>query len=642
MHPTMTGPATTPEPGANTPINAAPKASRWRRARFTSGLAVVILILLIAVGWSFVILQKHESQQHTRQLNIQQLTGAIRHLDEVLTMSARMAAATGDLKWEDRYRSFEPKLDAAIKELIAISPEAFDSEVGRETDEANQQLVAMETRSFELVRAGDTAGARIELFSGAYELQKVKYAQGMAVAEAELRRLVSSEDDAVQARLRIITAASMASIVSVLTIGGVWLRIARRRAERDAQVAQERLELIELGTRAKSEFLANMSHEIRTPMTAIVGYAELLTDPLQPAQERANCVQIIRRNGEHLLTIVNDILDLSKIEAGKMTVERIACSPVQIVHEVLSLMRIRAKTADISLLSDLQFPIPRTIDSDPVRLRQIILNLVGNSIKFTKQGSVTVALKLQSPHEADSSAQLVFEIRDTGIGMTDEQVAKLFRPFTQADSSMSRRFGGTGLGLTISRRLIEILGGSIEVSSTIGAGSTFTVTLPVACSADADLIRLESEVAIVAEAPPSDAPVAPVRLHGRILLAEDGVDNQRLLTLHLRKAGAEVMVVENGRIAIDQILDPLRPLGAAPFDLILMDMQMPDMDGYTATSILRQRGFTGPIVALTAHAMQGDRERCLSAGCTDYLTKPINKERLLSVCHEHMTHRRAA
>ena len=386
-------------------------------------------------------------------------------------------------------------------------------------------------------------------------------------------------------------------------------------------------QLAEEANRTKSEFLANMSHEIRTPMTAILGFTDLLRDPGLSAAERGNHVDVIRRNGEHLLAIINDILDLSKIEAGRMSVERIGTPLVQIVEEVVSLLRVRATEKKLRLETQWSFPLPRTIQSDPVRLRQVLMNLIGNAVKFTERGGVTVRTEL------DLSAEwprIAIEVTDTGIGMAANEVAHLFQAFSQADGSTTRHFGGTGLGLVISRRLAEMLGGSIEVSSAPRAGSTFRLLIDPGSLEGAAMIRGESGLA-----QPSEAPAAPhnVDLSGRrVLLAEDGPDNQRLIGFVLRKAGAEVELADHGEEARELALRCWRE--GRPFDVVLMDMQMPRMDGYTATRLLRDEGYPGPILALTAHAMSGDRDKCLAAGCDDYATKPIDRVRLLSLIAE--------
>jgi signal transduction histidine kinase/CheY-like chemotaxis protein/HPt (histidine-containing phosphotransfer) domain-containing protein len=412
---------------------------------------------------------------------------------------------------------------------------------------------------------------------------------------------------------------------------------ANRHAQLESAAGLERgiLEARE-ASRAKSEFLANMSHEIRTPMTAIIGYADLLLDPETTAGERVTHIQTIRRNGEHLLGILNDILDLSKIEAGKMTIEHVRCSPSAIIVDVASLMRARAIEKGLFFEVHYQTPIPETIDSDPTRLRQILMNLVGNAIKFTASGGIRILARCE--HVESASPTLTLEVVDTGIGLSQPQATLLFQPFVQGDTSTTRKFGGTGLGLAICRRLALILGGDISLDSSPGRGSSFRLAVTTGSLAGVRMLEELHEAGIPETGTsPSCAPAAEV-LTCNVLLAEDGLDNQLLISTHLTRAGAHVTVAENGRIALELAL--AAAFAKEPFDVILMDMQMPEMDGYAATSELRRRGYTGPIVALTAHAMAGDRERCLSAGCSDYLTKPIGRSKLVSAVADHA--RRAA
>ena len=398
-----------------------------------------------------------------------------------------------------------------------------------------------------------------------------------------------------------------------------------------------RLAIATEASRSKSEFLANMSHEIRTPMTAVIGYADLLLDPGINASERLDHVQTIRRNGEHLLSLLNEILDLSKIEAGKMTLESVSCSPSQIIVDVCSLMRVRAVEKGLDFEVEFATPIPETIVSDPTRLRQSLLNLVGNAIQFTHRGSVRIVARCDAPE--GPSPRLTLEVADTGVGMTHEQQARLFQAFEQADNSTTRRFGGTGLGLAICHRLAAMMGGEITVESLPGRGSSFTLSVS---TGPLDGVRMfvgltEAEIPEVGGGAKREAESAPLRC--AVLLAEDGIDNQILISTVLRKAGASVVIAENGRLAVERTL--AAAVAGSPVDVVLMDMQMPELDGYGATARLRQKGYRAPIIALTAHAMAGDRERCLNAGCDDYLTKPIHRTRLVETVRRWMEKQRA-
>jgi PAS domain S-box-containing protein len=398
----------------------------------------------------------------------------------------------------------------------------------------------------------------------------------------------------------------------------------------------------EAATRAKSEFLANMSHEIRTPMTAILGYADLMLDENVGRATREH-VAVIKRNGQHLLKVIGDILDLSKIEAGKMQIELTRCSPVQVVAGVVSLMRPQAAAKQLNLRTNLAGPLPETIFTDPLRLRQVLVNLVGNAIKFTDYGEVCITLRLSKGTTPDQPSvgaredrdsppaippRLCFDVADTGIGMDEEQIAKLFKPFSQVDNSLTRKFGGTGLGLCISKRLAEAMGGNIEVRSEPGKGSIFGMMIDPGPLDGIRMIR-DAQEALLADQPTTAAATPDkIELHGRVLLVEDGPDNQRLIGILLRKSGADVVAVENGQLAVETVLAAHK--AGDPFDVILMDMQMPVLDGYEATRQLREWGYAGPIVALTAHAMAEDCQKCLDAGCDDYATKPIDRQKLLT------------
>jgi signal transduction histidine kinase len=404
-------------------------------------------------------------------------------------------------------------------------------------------------------------------------------------------------------------------------------------AARTAELERAKEEAL-AASRAKSEFLANMSHEIRTPMTAILGFAELLEGERDPAVV-AEHVRTIQRNGEHLLAIINDILDISKIEAGQMQVERVPTDVAAVLLDVESLMAVRAAAKGVTLSILPETPFPRRITSDPVRLRQILVNLVGNAVKFTERGGVTVKISWE---RGPDGGVLRFRVEDTGIGMGPEQVAGLFQAFWQADTSVTRRFGGTGLGLRISRNLAQLLGGDIDVESQPGRGSAFTLRLPTDRADETDMVLPSSLRAGKSEKPALVAPRDRTLDGVRVFVAEDGVDNQRLLIHHLSAAGAIVRLFENGAALLAALTADgsiSGPLADDPgCDLVLTDMQMPVMDGYALARALRAAGWRRPIIALTAHAMSDDSNKCLAAGCDAYASKPINRDALLDICRK--------
>jgi len=394
----------------------------------------------------------------------------------------------------------------------------------------------------------------------------------------------------------------------------------RRRAQEESDRA-DRLERAKLAAEAaslaKSQFLASISHEIRTPMTAILGFTELLLeDPGLAAAvpERAEDLRTIRQSGLHLLDLINDLLDLSEIEAGKLRVISGPCSPASLAAEVAASLRGRAEAKGLALGVEFKGAVPEAIATDAVRLRQILINLVGNAVKFTREGSVT--LRLGPGGTGPGGPTLRFDVVDTGVGVGPEGLKHLFEPFYRGDAGIADAPGGTGLGLAISRRLAEALGGTILVQSTPGVGSTFGLVLPIGPPTPA-----------LGTDPPR--PAAPIKLAGLVLLAEDNEAVRRVVTLRLQAAGATVVAARHGREALDLAL-AAREAGS-PFDAILMDMQMPVLDGYEATRQLRAAGLTTPIVALTAYAMAEDREECLRFGCDDHVSKPVDWDQLSRV-----------
>jgi PAS domain S-box-containing protein len=388
---------------------------------------------------------------------------------------------------------------------------------------------------------------------------------------------------------------------------------------------------VKAAAHAKDEFLANMSHELRTPMTAILGFAEMLRtegDLSKAPAARVEAIDTVIRNGDYLLRLVNDLLDLSKMETGRFEVERVRCRPVEILEGVHELMAVRARAKNLAFAVEFASAIPETIVSDPTRLRQILINLSGNAIKFTERGSVRISARLVD--QAAPEPRLEIAVADTGIGMEPEQIGRIFEPFVQGDSKVAERYGGTGLGLAISRKLADLLGGEIGVVSEPGEGSTFRLVLPTGRLGGVPLV--EPTVAGSARlAAPEGAEFDPskFRIEARVLVAEDGPDNSRLIRFILEKAGAEVTTVENGRRAVEEALAAWRR--GRPFDVILMDLQMPEVDGFEATRTLRQEGYPHRILALSASTHVGDRQKCLEAGCNGFASKPIRRAALLEL-----------
>lgn len=376
----------------------------------------------------------------------------------------------------------------------------------------------------------------------------------------------------------------------------------------------------EVANKAKSKFLANVSHEIRTPMAAILGYSDLLMDPKIDCSSRNNYLMIVRRNSEHLLRLINDILDLSKIEAGKLTLNMQRCNLISLLANVASMMRPRAQLRGNILSVEYLSELPETIHTDGDRLRQAIVNLAGNAIKFTENGQVRIRVSLLGQWRNGGPAVKI-EVVDTGIGIRDAVLPQLFQPFNQGDVATSQKFGGTGLGLAISRHIAELLSGELNAESLYGGGSTFTMIVPTGDLEGVKILQHPSEII-------EDLDENPYSLDAKdlsglnILVAEDSIDNQELIRIMLCRAGATVEIAENGRIAVQKA-------ESESFDVILMDMNMPEMDGYEATRLLRIREYDRPILALTANAMIEDKERCLAAGCNDYLSKPIDRVRMM-------------
>ena len=411
------------------------------------------------------------------------------------------------------------------------------------------------------------------------------------------------------------------------------LKQSRRELKRKDYELKAAKKNVVRANQAKSEFLANMSHEIRTPMTAILGYSEILKEnPVSP--DNVELIEIIQNNGTHLLQVINDILDISKIEMGDFEILKVNCSPQSVLQDVIESCQTKATEKGLSIHVKCQESIPETIQTDPLRLKQVLWNLVNNAVKFTESGRIDIEVRVFSQSKNDRVLQFI--VSDTGIGIPAEKVKHIFEPFAQADSSTSRNYGGTGLGLTLSYKLVRLLGGNLSVKSVVDQGSVFCIALKVGESEHSTLKNKQSHRYNLKNSIRQDSHDRQMKktrreYKGKVLLVDDTKEIRKLFSFMLNKMGVEVMTASNGKEAVDLVNDESNQKD--PYDMILMDMQMPVMNGYEATQLLRDQGNQIPIIAITAHALVSDREKCLAAGCTEYLSKPIKYDVLHEMVH---------
>ena len=395
----------------------------------------------------------------------------------------------------------------------------------------------------------------------------------------------------------------------LLSIGNIlWLIIIPAHLANLLTYLEDAVERAEAANLSKTLFIANMSHEIRTPLTSIIGFSRNLLKKTISAEKKDNALEAIIRNGEHLTSIVNDILDISKIEAGKLELDCREFSLVEVVHEIELLFKQRVENEGLTFSINNIFPLPEKIFSDSLRLKQVLINLCGNALKFTKEGGVTVNISFDA-----EKSQLEFVVKDTGIGLTESQVEEIFSNFAQADASTTREFGGTGLGLSISAKLVEMLGGEIWVKSDLGQGSEFAFTVPVGEVESLVLVNEMPEVSFNI----SQDDRAQTKVTGKILLVDDVVDNLLLISTLLEDMGADVDVAENGELALAKTMNE-------NYDLVLLDLQMPVMDGLESLKKMRQNKYTSPVVILTANVIQNEESESQEIGCQGFLSKPID------------------
>ncbi|UCH48501.1 MAG: response regulator [Betaproteobacteria bacterium] len=520
----------------------------------------------------------------------------LQHLDPSRAVPGRVRAALDTLT--------EGLLVIDRKRDIVLANEAFASFVGR----TPERLVGTKASNLPWLAEDGTELPELD----------VPWDRALATGKLQSNEMVRMADALGKTHTFIVNCAPVLSAGG--KAGGVLVSL-----DDVTQLEENKIELgkakekAEAASRAKSEFLANMSHDIRTPMNAILGFTDLLRRGYgKQGNDAGKYLETIHSSGKHLLDLINDILDLSKVEAGALEVEKIACAPHLLIREVVTVLGVKAREKGITLEFNAEGQVPASIHSDPTYLRRIITNLAGNAIKFTERGGVRLTLRLV---ETKGRPQIAIDVTDSGIGIALDRLENMFDPFSQADSSVTRRFGGTGLGLTISRRLARAMGGDIVATSQLGSGSRFTVTVDTGSLAG---IRMLNPDEVIAESISGETVEETRWLFppSRVLVVDDAPENRELLVLILGDTGLEVEEAENGQIAVEKASEQ-------PFDLILMDMQMPVMDGCTATRTLREDGLEIPIIALTANAMKDAEREVLAAGCSGIQTKPIKIDELM-------------
>lgn len=580
---------------------------------------ILTLLGLMWIVWSIYSVGIRDETSHNKWvLEVSRLQGEIIHLDEVLTMSARMAAQTGDPVWEKRYRKYEPELGKAINEASTLVPETHASDSVLATNAANEILVNIEEKAFALVRGGKIREAA-ELLNGAsYEENKRIYAKGMEVFNQVLQdALVKADQQRLQAQYLQISLAAAIVIILLLSWGCAFIILKRWRLH-----LTEAKKEAENASRAKSNFLATISHEIRTPLNGILGTAQIMSESRLEPEQREH-LRILQNSGQVLLAIINDVLDMSKIDAGRMEIESTAFKLSNCLTFSTDALRSLARQKGLKLNMILDPEVPEYVKGDPVKLRQVIWNLLSNAIKFTETGHVTLGVSLKVP-EKNGKIWLAIYVEDTGIGIRADRLPSIFDAFSQEDETITRRHGGTGLGLAIVQNLIALQRGEISVKSEKGHGTRFDLSLPFDEVMPSE-IPAEERLSV----PKKDQTTRPLN----ILVAEDNEVNAMIIRAFLEKAGHKVNVVDNGKKAVKAVAEK-QP------DLFITDIHMPVMDGEEATRRIRQMpmGKDLRIIGLTAEAFIDRHKKFLDAGMDDVLSKPYTEEQLYNVIHRNSEH----
>ena len=593
----------------------------------TSGFAIVVLVITaLTITWSI-----HVSESKN---NIEVIFGEQKQSRLLIAMRDaarkraihlhRMITLTDPFERDEEFMKF----NAAATDFVVARNELLGMESGASQEisiwnKARPHIVdgqASQQETADLILQDKLKEANNLLLTKVIPIQNKVNETLSAMFGVQKDNALMAYESAIARNEKIHWIAILSGTSAVLLTIVIALIVVRRTVHAEKSLDEARV-AAQKATEMKSQFLANMSHEIRTPLTAVIGYADTMLEQDITDEDRNHTAKRILNNGKHLLHVINDVLDISKIEAGQLSIEKISVLQLKLIKDVEWLIGNAIREQGLQFNIHYEFPIPDNIDTDPTRLKQILLNLLGNAKKFTSEGGVSLSVRYLV-----ESKQMCYEVTDTGIGMSDEEQKNLFKAFTQADDSTTRQYGGTGLGLYISRELAQMLGGDLVCQSIKGRGSKFIVTIEANLSEKSCFI--ESLDASASFHENTDRGVVP-SLSGNVLLAEDNVDNQRLVSMYIKNTGAKVVVVNNGEEAVEQAV-------GQSFDLILMDMQMPVMGGAEAVKWLRDTGNQVPIAMLTANAMKEEKDRCIKLGANEFLTKPIDKHAFYSVLSEYL------
>ena len=599
------------------------------------GLGILLLVMFVlGVAGMYQIRTSNESMSSVVEVYIAKIQQANIMRDSIRLRQIGMnkLLSTPDPFERDeelmRYYEFAGQYRDARNKLVALPMNKVEKAIQEQLTQITRVAQPLNKKAAEMIAAeAPEAQTRQVVHNALAEQQKLL---------EQLDKLVSLQNQYAHDALQhgrnsydhSLLVMLLLSVVGLAVAFVVVRKLSRYIAENNQKILDKNDELARASseameaTRAKSSFLATMSHEIRTPLSAIIGFAEASMDAGRTATDHQVANNKIIRSGNHLLQIISDILDVSKIEANKLELEHVDVSLFELLSDIEALIMPQANAKGLAFEIEYDFPLPQTFVSDPLRVKQVLINLCGNALKFTEYGHVMIRASYD-----EASCQMEFSVHDSGIGMSDAQMEKIFEAFTQADSSTTRQYGGTGLGLSLCKQLAEAMGGSISVESLLGSGSRFTVRIDAGENADRHLISSEEEIPRFDFTP--QPPQVLDQLQGRILLADDNTDNQQLISYFIGKMGPRVELAGNGQIALDLVC-------TQDFDLVLMDMQMPVMSGTDAVKQIRQRGLQLPIIALTANATREDKAVCLEVGCNDFLTKPIDRKRLYQVLSEYL------